>query len=70
MDRENTIAALLNAAEKGNGYSFTAHSVKCVNGIVYINVGEPSRTITITERVYDKIKEYIVVVPQKNRDKS
>ncbi len=58
---DTSIAALLNAVQRGKGYTISVSSIKQIHGIVYINVSEPYRTVTVTEKTYDKLKDYLVI---------
>ncbi len=57
--KQNTIVALLKAAEKGNGYDFEVRKVTVSSGIVYIQVDNPLRTVKMTKETYSKIRSHI-----------
>ena len=59
--KDSTIASLLTAVQRNNGYMLTVNSVKEVHGIVYVTLDKPYRTVKMTSEAYGKIKEYIVV---------
>ena len=62
MKTENTnLSALLNAIQRGRGYTVYVTSVKEIHGVVYIVLPQPYRTAKMTAATYDKIKDYIVI---------
>ena len=61
MCKAQSLAALLAAVHRNNGYSLSVRSVKEINGIVYIGLSNPPRKAVITENAYEKIKDYLVV---------
>ena len=63
--KDSSLASLMQAARKNNGYMFPVSSIKKVHGIVYIGLKDPERTAKMTQQAYDKVKDYIVVDKKK-----
>ena len=61
MNDQNSVVRLLHEVGKGNGYVLYINGIKVLPGTVRIFMSRPERTVIITEEVYKKIKEYLVV---------
>lgn len=58
--KKNTIAALLNACKKDQGYILEVKSVIKTNSLVFIKVNNPNRTVMMTKNTYSKIEPFIM----------
>lgn len=61
MKQIETLCGLLQAVQRGNGYTVHVQSIQNVHGVVYIGLLNPRRKAKMTEATYDKIKDYLIL---------